>query len=704
VIGERLAHYEIEGKLGEGGMSEVFVARDERLDRRVALKMLPREWVSEPDRLSRFEGEARLLASLNHPNIVTVYAVESSGDDRFFTMELVEGRTLREVIPPSGLEPKELLELAVDIAEGLAAAHEQGVVHRDLKPNNVMIGNDDRVRLLDFGLAKRSEISLGMDDARTEDGLLLGTGPYMAPEQVQGREVDFRTDIFSFGVLLYEMATGERPFTGKTAAELLSAILRDEPVPPATRKATLPRELSRLIERCLRKDPRKRWQSTVDLLHELTTMRDASSARRSDVRSIAVLPFADMSAGKDQDYFCEGIAEELIIALNKVEGLRVVSRTSSFQFRGTASDIREIGRKLDVDTILEGGVRKAGDQLRITAELIDVDSGYCLLSQRYDRRLHDIFAIQEEITAAIVEELRGALRPQDRHAIERPAASIEAYELYLRGRQFLAQYRERGMEFALQMFERAIEVDSEYASAHAGVADCCSYLYANAGHSPEHLRRALEASKKALEIDPGLVEAYVALGTAESLGGRVAAADAAFGRAVKLDPRSFDAHYFHARHCFTHGKAEEAIRHYRRAFELRPEDYQSPLLAAQIYDDLGRDSEAAAARRDGIRVADRRLRLNPDDSRALYMAANGLVALGDTAKGLELAARAREIEPTDPMVLYNLACIYALGGEPETAVACLETAVENGFSNHDWLEQDSNLDSARDHPRFKSLV
>jgi non-specific serine/threonine protein kinase len=704
VIGERLSHYRILAKLGEGGMSQVFLALDEDLGRNVALKLLPATLADDPRRLQRFKGEAKTLASLNHPNIVTVYSVEEFEGRHFFTMELVEGKSLENVIPVGGLELEECLSLAIPLCEALAAAHEKGVVHRDLKPNNVMVCPDGVPTVLDFGLAKREGPESRLGEAITEDGLLLGTGPYMAPEQVRGEPVDFRTDIFSFGVLLYEMATGERPFSGGTAAELLSAILRDEPVPPSTRKATVPRELSRLIERCLRKDPRKRWQSTLDLLHELEAMRDASSGRQTDVRSIAVLPFADMSESKDQDYFCEGIAEELINALNRVEGLRVASRTSSFQFGGASSDIREIGRKLDVDTILEGGVRKADDKLRITAELIDIESGYCLLSQKFDRRLHDIFAIQEEIAAAIVEELRGALRPQDRRAIERPAASIEAYDLYLRGRQFFSQYRELGMEFALEMFERAIEVDEQYALAWAGIADCCSYLYANAGHRSEHMKRALEASRRALEINPDLAEAWTARGTALSLEGRAEQADSAFERAIELDPRLFDAEYFCARHCFTHGRAEQAISHYRRAFELRPEDYQSPLLAAQVYDDLGRMEEAAEARREGVQVARQRLRLNPDDSRALYMAANGLVALGDVAPGLQLAGRAREIEPDDPMTLYNLACIYSMAGEASEAIGCLEAALANGFSNLSWLERDNNLDNVRGDPRFAALL
>ena len=704
MIGERLAHYRILAKLGEGGMSKVYLAHDEDLGRNVALKLLPEAMADDPERLERFEGEARVLASVSHPNIVTVFSVEECDGKRFLTMERVEGTSLDDLIPEGGLETEPLLDLAIQMARGLEAAHEQGVVHRDLKPGNVMVGSDERLRILDFGLAKRTEPDRRLTDTVTEEGQLIGTGPYMAPEQVKGGVVDFRSDIFTFGVLLYEMATGERPFAGETAPELLSAILREEPIPPATRKATLPRELSRLIERCLRKDPRKRWQSTRDLRHELETLRATVLARVPEARTIAVLPFADMSEAKDQDYFCEGIAEELINALHKIEGLRVAARTSSFQFGGAPSDIREIGRKLGVDSILEGGVRKAADQLRITAELIDVESGYCLLSQRFDRRLHDVFAIQEEIAAAIVEELRGALRPQDRRALERPAAAIDAYDFYLRGRQFFSQYRGRSMEFALRMFEEVIEVDAGYAPAFAGIADCCSFLYANAGHRDSHLRRALEASAKALEINYELAEAWTARGTALSLADRVAEADTAFERAIEIDSRLFDAEYFFARHCFTHGKAEEAISHYRRAFDLRPEDFQSPLLAAQIYEDLGRHDQAASARRDGVEAARRRLRLNPGDSRALYMAANGLVAIGEAEQGIEYARRARKLDPADPMVLYNLACIYSMAGEVDEAIDCLQAALVNGFSNRLWLERDNNLDNARDDPRFAELL
>jgi non-specific serine/threonine protein kinase len=703
MIGRKLAHYTLVEELGSGSMGRVFAAYDSHLDRKVALKLLPKELAEDRELLVRLEQEAKSLAALNHPNIVSVYSVEESDGHRFFTMELVEGSSLDRLIPAGGFAQERLLEIAIPLVEGLAAAHRRGLVHRDIKPGNVMLGKDGRLRILDFGLAKRLELSDAITEVRTEEGSLVGTGPYMAPEQVRGDAVDSRTDVYALGVVLYEMATGGRPFRGGSAPELLSAILRDRPKSLRSRCPSLSPRLARLVERCLEKSPDDRWQSTVDLLHELRSIAAGEKSEVERPRSIAVLPFADMSPARDQDFFCDGMAEELIGALNRIEGLRVASRTSSFRFRG-AVDLREVGAALGVDTVLEGSVRKAGDKLRISVDLVNVEDGYARLSQTFDRQLEDVFAIQQEIAAAVAGELRGALSESERRALAPPEANVEAYELYLRGRQFFSQYKERGMLFALGLFERTIEVDPAYAPAFAGIADCCSFLYANAGREGEHLARALEASSTALELDPRLASAHTARAVALSLDGRVEEADAAFERALELDSRFFDAEYFYARHCFTHGKAEAAIEHYRRAFALRPEDYQSPLLAAQIYEDLGRDEEATAARRDGIRAAERHLRLNPDDSRALYMAANGMVASGETERGLEWAGRARELEPGDSMVLYNLACIYSMAGAVDDAIGCLEAALAHGFANRLWLERDSNLDNVRREARFSALL
>ncbi len=421
--------------------------------------------------------------------------------------------------------------------------------------------------------------------------------------------------------------------------------------------------------------------------------------------SVAVLAFSDMSPEKDQDYFCEGIAEEIINRLAHFQGLRVASRTSAFSFKGRSENVRTIGRQLGVSTVLEGSIRKAENRLRITVQLIDVDSGYHLWSERYDRELRDIFAIQDEISQSIAATLNVALSPGDGTVGRRVhTTNPQAYDYYLRGRQFFYRYTIKGIEFALRLFFQAIETDPAYALAHAGLADCCSFLYMYAGSRNEHREQADAASRNAVELDPQSAEARAARGVSLSLQGRYREAEREFEAAIRLNPRLYEAHYFYARAAFAQGNPEKAIELYEKAGEVNPQDYQAPLLVAQIYSDLGRLEEAASSRRRGVEVASARLKMNPDDTRALYMGANGLVALGDMERGVEWARQALAMEPDDPMVLYNVACIQTLAGRIEEALDALERAVANGLAQKGWVEHDSNLDPLRGNPRYRALI
>jgi non-specific serine/threonine protein kinase len=713
-VGHCLSHYRLIEKIGEGGMGEVWKAVDTSLEREVALKFLPESLEEDPVRLSRFEREAKAIAALNHPNIVTVHSIEREGSRRFITMELVPGQTLGRLVGGRGLPPKRWLEIAIPLVSGVGAAHERGIAHRDLKPGNVMLTPDDRVKVFDFGLARpcpRLDKPQDRDPETvttelTLEGAILGTLDYMSPEQIQGKAADYRSDVFSLGVILYEMATGRRPFRGETMADVIASILKDRSQPATELNPELPREFDRVIGRCLERDPARRYASAIELLARLQELEQGvGSRRRESVPSIAVLPLTDMSVEKDQDYFCEGLAEETINALTRIRGLRVVSRTSSFQFKDAALDSREIGDRLGVGTLLEGSVRKAGNRLRVTAELIDVADGCHLWSERYDREMEDVFAIQDEIAHNIVKALELELSPRERRAIKQVAtADPQAFDYYLRGRKFFYQYRRRGIEFALQMFSRAIEQDPAYALAYAGIADCCAFLYMNVDRNEKNRDRADVASLKALELDPDSSEGRTARGVVLSLMERHDEAEEQFETALRLSPTLFEAHYFYARDSFTQGKFDKAVRLYEEAFRVRPEDYQAPLLVAQVYEDLGRADEARAARERGTTAAARRLDLNPDDVRALYMGANGLVALGERERGLEWARRAQELEPDEPMLLYNLACIFSLAGEVEEAIGCLERAIEGGFAHTAWVEKDSNLDPLRDDARFHAVM
>ena len=710
--GQTLLQYRLIEKIGEGGMGVVWKAEDTLLEREIALKLLPDSFAADPHRREQFEREAKAVAALNHPNIVTIFSVLEDDEHYFFTMELVGGRPLTALIQPGGLPLSEFLRIAVPLADAVGRVHEQGITHGDLKPANVVV-DDDQIKILDFGLAKKKRpqavkaTSVDSTVTLTDTGGISGTLHFLAPELVQGRETDHRSDIFSLGVTLYEMATGRQPFRGDSPAEVMAAILKDSPKPLREIRPEIPRQLDRIVLACLEKDPEQRLQSALDLRNELKSLeRVAVSGNPSRAPSIAVLPFVDMSPNKDQDYFCDGIAEEIINAISRIENLRVASRTSSFQFKDASLDSREIGDRLGVGKLLEGSVRKAGERLRISVQLVNVVDGCQLWSQQYDRDLRDVFVIQDEISSSIVDALELTLSPRERRAIKQVAtADVRAYDYYLRGRRaYHYQYGWKGVELALHMFTKAIEIDPNYAIAYAGIADCRSFLYVNAERSDKNLDEALAASDRALELDPDLAEAHSSKGQALFICERYDEAKQAFERAIQLSPKLFDAHLAYARTYFASGRPEEAARWYERAAEIHPDDYQTLLLLGFVYSKLGREGDAEAVRRNGIRLVEERLEFDPNDVRALYLGANALVSVGYLERGLEWTNRALNIEPQEPMLLYNAACIYCIAERPGEAIGFLEQAVRHGFSNRDWMRNDGDLDPLRDSPRFTALT
>jgi adenylate cyclase len=461
-----------------------------------------------------------------------------------------------------------------------------------------------------------------------------------------------------------------------------------------------------VMNKALQKSPEARDQTAASLLADLDQIRRDVETRKQDSKSsIAVMPLLDMSPRKDQEYFCEGIAEELINSLAKIRSLHVASRTSSFKYKDSDLDIRDIGRRLSVDTVLEGSVRKAGDRLRITAQLINVADGYHLWSERYDREMKDVFIIQDEIARSIVLALQVKLTPEERRSIQAPTTTdIQAYDYYLRGRKFYYQFTRKTVELALQMFTLAIKHDPKYALAYTGIADCCTYLFLYAERSEESLKRANEASRRALSLNPESAQAHASRGQVLSLSKKHREAEVEFEAATRLGPRLFEAYYFYARDCFAQGKFEKAIELYEKSSEINPEDYQSLLLVAPIHDHMGQKAKGDDARRRGIKVVEEHLKLNPGEVRALYMGANGLVSLGETEKGLEWAGLALIMDQADPMVLYNVGAIYSVAGQAEKALDCLEKAARAGLSQREWYEHDSDLDPLRNHPRFKALL
>ena len=441
---------------------------------------------------------------------------------------------------------------------------------------------------------------------------------------------------------------------------------------------SLPLQLGPIVDKCLEKEPARRWQTAAQLQHRLESLRaDLQSAVRANRRSIAVLPFADMSEARDQAYLCEGIAEEILIALGRVKGLRVASRAAAFRYRRADADPHGDRRHAAGESRCSTAPCAAsGDRIRITVTLVAVDDGFSLWSERYDRDVRDIFALQDEIARAVVNALEITLSSADREAAHRLSApNLDAYDAYLRGRSYFFKFDKRSVGYARELFEQAIAVDPAYGRAYAGISDCSAYLYMNVGRNPADLERAMLTAEAALKLAPDMAEAHSSLGTALSLLGRHAEAEAAFQQAIALNPNLFEAHYFYARDSFAEGKLEQAIREYEEASRVRPEDYQSPLLVAQSYEDLGHPDLARMSRLRGVAIAEAHLKLTPDDARALYMGANGLVALGEVEKGLEWATRAVGMGPDDPMLLYNVACIFSLANRVDEALGYVEAAV-----------------------------
>ncbi|MGD9345874.1 MAG: protein kinase [Candidatus Aminicenantes bacterium] len=642
MIGKTISHYKILEKIGEGGMGVVFKAEDIKLKRRVALKFLPQELMRDREAKERFFQEAQAAAALNHPNICTIHEIDEAEGQTFIAMEYLVGQNLKDRISSSPIRIEEALDTAIEIANGLHEAHEKGIVHRDIKPANIMLMGRGQVKIMDFGLAK---LAWGVDLTKT--ATIMGTVAYMSPEQAKGERVDNRTDIWSFGCVVYEMFTGKRPFRTAHDQAVIHAILKTEPQKLSSLRLEIPSELDTIVEKALAKNPENRYQSAQGILDDLRSVKSEiymqESARKTaeSKPSIAVLPFVNMSADPEQEYFCDGIAEELINALSHMEGLRVIARTSSFSFKGKSEDIRAIGKQLDVQTILEGSVRKYGNKVRITAQLIDVTDGSHLWSERYDRELEDIFAIQDEISATIVANLKVKLSPADEARAEaRHSSNIVAYDAYLRGVFYYNKMTEMWGNKAIASFEKAISLDPDYALAYAGLAEAHIWLsFFSDLALKDIVQKIKEYIRKALELDPTLAEGHMLKGTMA---------------------------FYHDWDRMT------AARELERALELNPNSAKTIARYAAYLMFYERKYEKA------LSLVDKAVALDPLDLHVKTYRVWLYCFLEKIDEALWQAKKILDLEPNYPYGHYWLGAVYGYRGDYERAVERLEEALRLG--------------------------
>ncbi|MGB5874071.1 MAG: protein kinase [Bacteroidota bacterium] len=733
LVGQTVSHYKILGHLGSGGMGVVYKAQDLKLDRTVALKFLPRELTSDTIAKNRFIQEAKAASALDHLNICTIHELgETEEGQVFMAMSCYAGMTLQMKIEQGPLKLLDAIDLTVQVSSGLAKAHEHGIVHRDIKPANIIITTDGVAKIVDFGLAKlKGQLDL------TKTGATLGTALYMSPEQARGEEVDHRSDIWSLGVVLYEMLTGVCPFRAEHEQAVLYRILNEDPEPVGTHRQDVAVELSDIVDRALKKEPGERYPSVDEILRDLARTKPhagTSPPAAGAPASIAVLPFMDMSPDHDQEYFCDGIAEELINALTHISGLRVIARTSSFSLKGEQRDVREIGRKLGVATLLEGSVRKAGQRLRITIQLVSARDGSHLWSERYDRDLEDIFAIQDDVCLSIVEHLKVTLAHGEKTLlVKRRANSHEAYNLYLKGLFLFNQRKHDSVSKSVDYYSAAIKIDPNFALAHSSLA----VSYGELGSwrvlpLETAYEQARKASATALQLDDSLSEAHVAAGWVRlHCDWNWSEADQEFQRALSINPACAEAHHIHAHYLELRGCLEKALAEINRALELEPVSPPLNSCAVQVLFHARRHEEA-------IKQCYTALELAPSYYGLYGWLGAAYAKSGMPERAVETLQEGLRQLPEDPRLHGLLGYAYGVSGRKEEAGECVKELdslsekryvdpyyvvwplgalgdraaafdwLNRAYSEHSgwlpWMAVDPLLDELRSDSRFVSLL
>ncbi|MCP5106579.1 MAG: protein kinase [bacterium] len=736
MVGQTISHYKVLEKLGEGGMGIVYKAEDTKLKRTVALKFLSPELTSDRIAKERFFIEARAAAALNHANIITVFEIDEYDNQTFIAMEYVKGESLAAKIASAPLKTDDVISIAIQTAEGLLEAHEKGIIHRDIKSDNIMIDERGRVKIMDFGLARlKGQAQL------TKPGTTMGTIAYMPPEQFRGEKIDHRMDIWSLGIVLYEMVTGQLPFKDNYAQAVIYTIMNEDPKPMTGPRDETAEILEQLVKKALKKNRDERYPQVNDLLGDLKRIQGGFDTEvieilpeEEPVPSIAVLPFVDMSPGKDQEYFCDGMAEELINAFVKIEGLQVASRTSAFQFKEKGCDISEVGKKLKVQTVLEGSVRKAGNKLRITAQLINASDGYHIWSDKYDRDADDIFSIQDEISLAIVENLKVTLLGDEKEKlVKRYTKNEEAYNLYLKGLYSWNRRHEGGMKTALDYFQQAIECDPRYALPYVGIADCFNIMgFYGVLPAKQAFPRARQAAEKALEIDGTLGEAYASLGWISTMyDWDWIAGEREFQKAIALNPNYATAHEWYALYLTAMGRFDDAITEVRKAQALDPlsliinatvgsilwlahrndkavEQFQKTLemdpdfQLALLY--LGCTYGSAGRYEEAIVPLQKAVQLPGGMLYAAGVLGNFYAVSGQKEKALEIIDHVNDLLGKGYSLLLQKAYIYSGLGEIDRAFELLEKALTERESQLVFCQSIPLFDILRGDSRFNDLL